>query len=420
MGSTVTEKIIAAHAGVATVRPGEIVNVKVDATMSSDGTGPMAIKQFKSMGATRVFDRERVGLFPGRRVPAKDINSAIMCQELRQFAREQGLKHYYEAGRTGIDMIRMVEVGLVKPGWLIAATNSHLTTLGAFGALAVPMGSTDAAYIFAFGETWLRVPETYRFVLRGKLPDFVMAKDVILQIIHMIGDGGARARAMEFTGDTVDGMSVEERMTLCCQTVEAGAKNGIVRADDLTLEYLGLPRDSELPLPASDPDAEYAQTFEIDATTLPVTVSAPSSPSNAHPIEELAGIKVDQVVLGGCTNGRIGDFRLAATMLRGKKVADTVRMIVVPATPQVHLQALREGLIEIFVEAGAVVGPPGCGPCSGTQMGVLGPGEVCLTTTSRNFPGRMGALDSQVYLGNGLVAAATAITGAITHPREVA
>lgn len=420
MGSTVTEKIIAAHAGRDKVRPGEIVNVKVDATMSSDGTGPMAIKQFRSMGARRVFDPERVGLFPGRRVPPKDIDSAIMCQELRQFAREQGLKHYYEAGRTGIDMIRMAEVGLVKPGWLLAATNSHLTTLGAFGAVAVPMGSTDVAYIFAFGETWLRVPETYQFIIRGRLGDYILAKDVILQIIRMIGDGGARARAMEFVGDTVARMPIEERMTLCCHTAEAGAKSGIVPADGITLEALGLSQDGQQDPPASDPDAEYAKVFDIDAAAIPVTVSAPHAPSNAHPIEELAGIRVDQVVVGGCTGGNIGDLRLAAGILRGKRVAETVRMIVVPATPRVYLQALREGLIETFVESGAVVTPPGCGPCSGTQMGVLAPGEVCITTTSRNFPGRMGARDSQVYLGNALVATATAISGAITHPGEVA
>lgn len=420
MGSTVTEKIIATHAGKECVRPGEIVGVKVDVSMSSDATGPLAIKQFKRMGATRVFDPERVGLFPARRVPAKDIHSAIQLQELRQFAREQGLRHFYEIGRNGIDLNVMVEVGLVRPGWLIAASNSHLTTLGAFGAVAIPMGSTDVAYIFAFGETWLRVPETQRFVITGRLGRYVTAKDVMLQIIGMIGDGGARACAMEFAGDTVERMSIEDRMTLCNMAAEAGAKNAIVAADDTTLDHLGLRREDGVAMVASDPDARYARQLEIDARTIPVTVSAPHAPSNAHPIEEVAGTRVDQVVVGGCTNGLIRDFRLVASMLRGRKVADSVRMIVFPATHRIYLEALREGLLEVFAEAGAAILPPGCGPCGGSHMGALGPGEVCLTTTPRNFPGRMGARDSQVYLANPLVAAATAITGAITHPEEVA
>ncbi len=420
MASTITEKIIAAHAGRESVRPGEIVDVKVDVSMSSDATGPMAVKQFRAMGATRVFDPERIGMFPARRVPNKDIHAAMLAQEIRQFSREQGLKHYYEVGRNGIDVIMMSEVGLVKPGWLIAASNSHLTCLGAFGALAVPMGSTDVAYIFAFGETWLRVPDTYRFVVRGQLGPYVMAKDLILQIIKMIGDGGARYRTMEFAGDTIERMSMEERMSLCTMTTEAGAKNGIVAADDVTLEYLGISREEAPAMVASDPDAQFAKLFEIAAADIPVTVSAPCAPSNAHPIEDLAGIKVDQVVLAGCNNGRIGDLRMAAAMLRGRKLADSVRMIVTPATQKVLLMALKEGLIETFVEAGAAVTPPGCGPCGGSHLGALGPGEVCVTTTPRNFPGRMGARDSQVYLANPLVAAATAITGVITHPAEVA
>lgn len=260
MASTITEKIIAAHAGRDTVHPGEIVAARVDSTMSSDGAGPMAIKQFRRMGATRVFDPKRVGLFPGRRVPPKDIDSAIMCQELRSFAREQGLEHYHEAGRSGIDMIRMVEVGLVKPGWLIAATNSHLTTLGAFGAVAVPMGSTDAAYIFAFGETWLRVPPTLKFVIEGKLSDYVMANDVALQIIRTIRDGEARACVMEFVGDEVERMPIEECMTLCCHAAEAGAKNAIVPADSATFEYLLLPsRRRECPAlwPGASPGSSF-------------------------------------------------------------------------------------------------------------------------------------------------------------------
>jgi len=419
VASTITEKIIASHAGVESVRPGEIVTVKVDFTMSTDATGPLAIKQFRRMGATKVFDLERVGLFPARRVPNKDIASATLAQELRQFAREQGLKHYYEVGRNGIDLNMMVELGVVEPGSLIAASNSHLTTLGAFGALAVPMGSTDVAYIFTFGETWLRVPESYRFVVNGRLGEYVTAKDVMLQIIKRIGDGGARACAMEFVGEAIEAMSVDDRMTLCNMAAEAGAKNGIVAADQATLEYLGI-LGQEGVMFRSDPDACYAREFVLDGSDIPVTVSAPFAPSNAHPIEDLAGTPVDQVVVGGCTNGLIRDFRLLAKALRGRKIAETVRLVVVPATTKVYLAALQEGLIETFVEAGAVVLPPGCGPCGGSHMGVLGPGEVCLTTTPRNFPGRMGPRDSQVYLGSPLVAAATAITGVITHPAEVA
>lgn len=420
MGNTITEKIIAAHSGKDSVRPGEIVTVKVDFTMSTDSTGPLAIEQFRRMGATRVFDPELVGLFPARRVPNKDIASAMLAQKVRQFAMEQGLKHYYEVGRNGIDLNMMVELGVVKPGYLIAASNSHLTTLGAFGALAIPMGSTDVAYIFAFGETWLRVPESYRFVINGLLGEYVTAKDVMLQIIKMIGDGGARACAMEFVGEAVEKMPVDERMTLCNMAAEAGAKNGIVAADDSTLEYLGIGPDDGARMFRSDPDARYARELAIEASDIPVTVSAPHAPSNAHPIESVAGTKVDQVVVGGCTNGLIRDFRLLAKTLKGRKVARTVRLFVVPATTAVYLEALREGLIETFIEAGAAVLPPGCGPCGGSHMGVLGPGEVCLTTTPRNFPGRMGPRDSQVYLGSPLVAAATAITGVITHPAEVA
>ncbi|MDK2856560.1 MAG: 3-isopropylmalate/(R)-2-methylmalate dehydratase large subunit [Bacillota bacterium] len=419
MGLTITEKILAAHAGREAVRPGEIVSVKIDLALANDITGPVAIKEFYGMGAEKVFDRERVVLVPDHFVPNKDIKSAEQAKILRTFAREQHLTHYYEVGEMGIEHALLPEEGLALPGQVIIGADSHTCTYGGLGAFATGVGSTDLAAAWALGEIWFKVPETIRFVYRGRPAPYVGAKDLILYTIGQIGVDGALYKAMEFSGEVIDNLSVDGRLTLCNMAVEAGAKNGIIAPDETTLAYVNARAKWPFKVYRSDPDASYAAVYEFDVTGLEPQVAAPHLPSNVHGVRELAGVKIDQVVIGSCTNGRLEDLRVAAQILKGRRVHPETRLIVIPATQAVYLTALREGLIEIFLSAGAVVSTPTCGPCLGGYMGILAAGERCLATTNRNFVGRMGHPTSEVYLAGPAVAAATAVSGHIAHPADV-
>lgn len=420
MGLTITEKILAAHAGRSEVRAGEIVSVRVDLTLANDITGPVAIREFENMGAETVFDRDRVVLVPDHFVPNKDIKSAEQARILREFARAQRITHYFEVGEMGVEHALLPERGLALPGQVIIGADSHTCTYGGLGAFATGVGSTDLAAAWALGETWLKVPETLRFIYHGKLPPFVGAKDLILYTIGQIGVDGALYKAMEFSGEAIAGLSVEGRLTLCNMAVEAGAKNGIVAPDETTLAYVNARAVWPFKVYQSDPDATYAGVYEFDVSRLDPQVAAPHLPSNVHSVKKLAGVKIDQVVIGSCTNGRLEDLRTAACLLAGRRVHPETRLIVIPATPAVYLSALREGLVEVFLAAGAAVSTPTCGPCLGGYMGILAAGEKCLATTNRNFVGRMGHPTSEVYLAGPAVAAATAVRGRITHPGELA
>ena len=419
MGMTLTEKILAAHAGREEVSPGEIVNCRVDLVLANDITAPLAIEAFREVGAKRVFDREKVVLVPDHFTPNKDIRSAEQCKLLREFAREQGIVHYYEVGRMGIEHALLPELGLVKPGDLVIGADSHTCTYGALGAFSTGVGSTDAAAAMITGEIWLRVPESMKFIYYGKLPPWVGGKDLILFTIGEIGVEGARYRAMEFTGETISELGMDGRFTMANMAIEAGAKNGIFLPDEITMRYGEGRWKGEARVYSSDPDAEYVEVREYDVSGLQPQVACPPSPGNVKGVRELSGVGIDQVVIGSCTNGRLDDLREAAQILKGWKVAPYVRLIVIPATQNVYLQALREGLIEVFIEAGAAVSTPTCGPCLGGHMGVLAEGERAVATTNRNFVGRMGHKGSEVYLSNPAVAAASAILGRIAHPEEV-
>ena len=419
MGMTITEKILAAHAGREEVSPGEIINCRVDLVLANDITAPLAIEAFREVGAKRVFDREKVVLVPDHFTPNKDIRSAEQCKLLREFAREQGIVHYYEVGRMGIEHALLPELGLVKPGDLVIGADSHTCTYGALGAFSTGVGSTDAAAAMITGEIWLRVPESMKFIYYGKLPPWVGGKDLILFTIGEIGVEGARYRAMEFTGETISGLGMDGRFTMANMAIEAGAKNGIFLPDEITMRYGEGRWKGEARVYRSDPDAEYVEVREYDVSGLQPQVACPPSPGNVKGVRELSGVEIDQVVIGSCTNGRLDDLREAAQILKGRKVAPYVRLIVIPATQNVYLQALREGLIEVFIEAGAAVSTPTCGPCLGGHMGVLAEGERAVATTNRNFVGRMGHKGSEVYLSNPAVAAASAILGRIAHPEEV-
>jgi len=419
MGMTITEKILAAHAGREEVSPGEIVNCRVDLVLANDITAPLAIEAFREVGAKRVFDREKVVLVPDHFAPNKDIRSAEQCKLLREFAREQGIVHYYEVGRMGIEHALLPELGLVKPGDLVIGADSHTCTYGALGAFSTGVGSTDAAAAMITGEIWLRVPESMKFIYYGKLPPWVGGKDLILFTIGEIGVEGARYRAMEFTGETISELGMDGRFTMANMAIEAGAKNGIFLPDEITMRYGEGRWKGEARIYSSDPDAEYVEVREYDVSGLQPQVACPPSPGNVKGVRELSGVEIDQVVIGSCTNGRLDDLREAAQILKGRKVAPYVRLIVIPATQNVYLQALREGVIEVFIEAGAAVSTPTCGPCLGGHMGVLAEGERAVATTNRNFVGRMGHKGSEVYLSNPAVAAASAILGRIAHPEEV-
>jgi len=416
---TLVEKILAAHAGKARVTPGDLVNVRVDLVLSNDITAPIAIREFRRIGIDRVFDPQKVVMVPDHFTPNKDILSAEQAKLVREFALEQGLV-YFEVGRMGIEHVLLPEQGLVLPGDVVIGADSHTCTYGALGAFSTGMGSTDIASAMAGGEIWMKVPPTIRFVYRGKLPQWVGGKDLILYTIGEIGVDGALYSAMEFSGEAVDMLSMDGRFTMANMAIEAGAKVGIFAVDDRTREYV---RDrARRPYKAceSDHDAEYQRVVEYDVSGLEPQVACPHSPANTKPVSQVAGVEIDQAVIGSCTNGRLEDLRIAAQVLRGKQVHPRVRCIVVPGSQSVYLEALREGLVEVFIDSGAVVSTPTCGPCLGGYMGVLAAGERCVSTTNRNYTGRMGSPESEVYLSNPAVAAASAVTGRIASPVEVA
>jgi 3-isopropylmalate/(R)-2-methylmalate dehydratase large subunit len=419
MSMTITEKILAAHADADQVRPGEIIDCRVDFVFANDITAPLAIQEFQKMGIPQVFDPDRVAFVFDHYVPSKDIASAQQCKITREFARAHDLPHFYDIGRSGIAHVLLAEEGFVGPGDVFVGADSHTCNQGALGAFATGVGSSDLAAAMALGRLWLRVPESVKYVLRGKLQPWVTGKDLILAIIGRIGVDGARYGAMEFAGEALAHLSMDERFSITNMAVEAGAKNGIMEPDDVTLAWFRPRARRSSAMYRSDPDANYADVRDIDASALETVVSVPSSPGNVVPVREVAGVKVDQCFIGTCTNGRIEDLRMAATVLAGRKVHAETRLLVIPATPRIYRQALEEGLIQIFLDAGGAISTSTCGPCIGGHMGVLAEGEVCVSTSSRNFIGRMGHRQSQVYLSNAGVAAASAVLGRLAHPDEV-
>ena len=419
MGMTITEKIIAAHSGKEQARPGEFVYADVDIALGNDITAPIAIREFEAAGIKKVFDPARVVLIPDHFTPNKDIQSAEQSKQLRRFAREHKLTHYYEVGRCGIEHAFLPEQGIVVPGDLVIGADSHTCTYGAIGAFATGVGSTDLAACMATGKVWLRVPETLRFIFEGDLPRWIGGKDLILYTIGRIGVDGARYKAMEFAGTAIAALNMDERLAFCNMAIEAGAKNGIIAPDQVTESYEEERAQRPPKVYASDEDASYLETFEWDVSNLSPQVALPHLPENAKPVEECTDVEIDQVVIGSCTNGRMTDLRTAASILKGRKIAPGLRLIVIPATQEIYLQAMREGLLEVFIEAEAAVSTPTCGPCLGGHMGILAEGERALATTNRNFVGRMGHPKSEVYLCGPAVAAASAVTGRITHPDEL-
>ncbi len=419
MGMTIAEKILAAHCGRETVEPDEIVMAKLDLVLGNDITAPLAIEAFRKSGVKTVFDRDRIVLVLDHFTPNKDIRSAEQCRVVRDFAREQKITHFYDVGEMGIEHVLLPEQGLVVPGDLMIGADSHTCTYGALGAFATGVGSTDLAAAMIGGEAWFRVPHSMLFRYEGELRRWVSGKDLILFTIGRIGVAGARYCAMEFTGPAVAALSMSDRLTMSNMAIEAGAKAGIFPPDRVTREYVKNRARREPRFYASDPDAEYLETHTIDVSGIEPVVACPSLPSNVKPVREAKGVRIDQSVIGSCTNGRLEDLRVAAGILRGRKVAPTVRTIVLPGSQQVYLEALREGLIEIFVEAGAAVSTPTCGPCLGGHMGILAAGERAVATTNRNFVGRMGHPESEVYLAGPAVAAASAVTGELTHPDDI-
>ncbi|MBC7319792.1 3-isopropylmalate dehydratase large subunit [bacterium] len=418
MGMTLTEKIISAHTNKDEVHSGEFVIAKVDFSLANDITGPLAIKEFEKIGVDRVFDKERIALIPDHFTPNKDIPSAEQCKVLREFARRMDLKYYYEVGRVGIEHALLPEEGLVVPGDVVIGADSHTCTYGALGAFSTGVGSTDLANVWATGDIWLRVPESIKFILYGKPQKWVTGKDIILNIIGRIGVEGANYMAMEFSGEALKYISMDSRFTICNMAIEAGAKNGIIPFDDITANYMKGRNKRPYKIYLPDESADYKEIIEIDVSSIPLEVALPHLPSNVKSVEDIGEIYIDQVVIGSCTNGRMEDLRIAAQILKGKKVHPYVRLIVIPATQEIYLQALKEGLIEIFISAGASVSTPTCGPCLGGHMGILAKGEKALATTNRNFIGRMGHPESEVYLCGPAVAAASSIEGKITAPYD--
>jgi 3-isopropylmalate/(R)-2-methylmalate dehydratase large subunit len=416
---TITQKILAAHCGKDYVEPGELILAKVDIALANDITAPLAIRAFHHAGAKQVFDQERVVLVNDHFAPNKDIASAQQCQTVRRFAKEQHLRHFYEGGDMGVEHALLPEKGIVGPGDLIIGADSHTCTYGALGAFASGVGSTDLGAAMITGECWLKVPESMKFVYAGKLPPWVTGKDLILMTIGDIGVDGANYRAMEFTGEAISSLPMDERFSMANMAVEAGAKNGIIAPDEITLKYVQGRTLRPFQVYAGDPEASYIAEKTYEVSRLEPQIALPPSPENVQPLSRVKDVRIDQAVIGSCTNGRLGDLRLAARVIKGRKVSSGVRLIVIPATPWIYRQAMEEGLLAVFLDAGAVIGPPTCGPCLGGHMGILAPGEVAIATTNRNFTGRMGHPQSQVYLANPAVAAASAVTGRISGPEDL-
>ena len=419
MGMTMTQKILAKHAGLESVGAGQLIEANVDLTLANDITGPVAIREMEKAGFDKVFDRTRIALVMDHFVPNKDIKSAEQCLECREFAKKHQIVNFYDVGAMGIEHALLPEKGLTAPGELIIGADSHTCTYGALGAFSTGVGSTDLAAGMATGKAWFKVPGAIRFVLKGKLSPWVSGKDVILHIIGQIGVDGALYQSMEFVGEGVASLSMDDRFTICNMAIEAGAKNGIFPVDEKTMAYIQGRVDREVTVFEADPDAVYEREIEIDLSALKPTVACPHLPENTKTINELGHIEVQQSVIGSCTNGRIDDMRAAAAILKGRKVHPSVRTIVIPATQEVYLQCIEEGLTKIFIQAGAIVSTPTCGPCLGGHMGILAHGERSVSTTNRNFVGRMGHITSEIYLASPAVAAASAVAGSICAPDEL-
>jgi len=414
-----TQKILAAHAGIEEVHPGQMIKARLDLVLGNDITAPVAIEEFNRIGANRVFDKSKVAIVPDHFTPNKDIKSAENCKLVREFSRKMEIENYFEIGQMGIEHALIPEKGLAVPGDVIIGADSHTCTYGALGAFSTGIGSTDMAVGMATGEAWFKVPGAIKFILKGKPGKWVSGKDIILHIIGMIGVDGALYQSMEYSGDGVGHLSMDDRFTIANMAIEAGAKNGIFEADGKTLEYVSEHSERIPKIFKADADAEYNRVIEIDLGAIKPTVAFPHLPENARSIDEVGDIRIDQVVIGSCTNGRLEDLRTAAKVLKGSKVSSSVRTIIIPATQKIYLEAMKEGLLEIFIEAGAAVSTPTCGPCLGGHMGILAKGERAVATTNRNFVGRMGHPESEVYLASPAVAAASAITGKISSPEEV-
>jgi len=416
MGMTMTQKILAAHAGLDKVEAGQLIMADLDMVLANDITGPVSINEFEKAGFDGVFDKSRISLVMDHFTPNKDIKSAEQCMKCRIFAKRFDIDNFYDVGSMGIEHALLPEKGLVAPGEAIIGADSHTCTYGALGAFSTGVGSTDLAAGIARGQAWFKVPEALRFELSGSLSKNVSGKDVILHIIGMIGVDGALYKSMEFTGSGVASLTMDDRLCISNMAIEAGAKNGIFPVDDTTKEYVKGRVDRPYKIYEADADAEYAETYKIDLSAIPPTVSFPHLPENARPVSEAGDVKIDQVVIGSCTNGRASDMKAAAEILKGKHIADGIRGIIIPATQSVYKECIKNGWLDIFIDAGCIVSTPTCGPCLGGHMGILAEGERCVATTNRNFVGRMGHTKSEVYLASPAVAAASAIAGKIAQP----
>ncbi len=419
MGMTMTQKILAKHAGLDKVEAGQLIEANLDLVLGNDITSPVAIHEMKKLKDQKVFDKDKIALVMDHFVPNKDIKSAEHVKEVREFACEKCISNFYDVGQMGIEHALLPEKGLVVAGDAVIGADSHTCTYGALGAFSTGVGSTDMAAGMATGKAWFKVPSAIKFILTGKPAPFISGKDIILHIIGMIGVDGALYQSMEFVGDGLQYLTMDDRFTIANMAIEAGGKNGIFPVDDKTLEYISEHSDRKPVVYEADPDAEYTAEYTIDLSQLRPTVSFPHLPENTKTVDEAGDVEIDQVVIGSCTNGRLSDLQIAADILKGKKVKKGLRVIVIPATQQVYLDAMEAGYIKTFIEAGAVVSTPTCGPCLGGYMGILASGEKCVSTTNRNFVGRMGATDSEIYLASPAVAAASALTGKITDPATV-
>lgn len=419
MGMTMTQKILADHAGLSEVKAGQLIMARVDMVLGNDVTTPVAVNEFEKLGVDRVFDTGKIAIVPDHFTPNKDIKSAELVRQIREFSRKMGIVNFFEIGRMGVEHALLPEKGLVVPGDVVIGADSHTCTYGALGAFSTGIGSTDMAAAMATGEAWFKVPEAIRFILTGKPGRWVTGKDVILHIIGMIGVDGALYKSMEFTGEGLSHLSMDDRFSMANMAIEAGGKNGIFDVDGKTLEYVWEHSKKPYKVYAADPDAEYCRTYEIDLGGIKPTVAFPHLPDNTRTIDQVGDIKIDQVVIGSCTNGRIEDMRIAASILKNRKIHPDVRCIIIPATQKIWKMSMNEGLFDIFIEAGASVSTPTCGPCLGGHMGVLAKGERAVSTTNRNFVGRMGHPESEVYLASPAIAAASAVTGRISSPDEL-
>lgn len=419
MGMTMSQKILARHAGLDSVHAGQLVMAKLDLVLGNDITSPVAIREFPKFGKDKVFDKDKIALVPDHFAPNKDIKAAEQCKCLRQFASAQDITHYFEVGQMGVEHALLPEKGLVTGGDLVIGADSHTCTYGALGAFSTGVGSTDMACGMSWGKDWFKVPTAIKFNLHGKMSQYVSGKDLILHIIGMIGVDGALYQSMEFTGDGVSHMTMDDRFTVCNMAIEAGGKNGIFPVDEATLAYLKAHGAKEPEVYEADKDAVYTKEYDIDLSQLKSTVAFPHLPENTHTFDDMPQVKIDQVVIGSCTNGRLSDLEAAAAILKGRKVAKGVRCIILPATQRIWQEAMHEGLFDVFINAGCAVSTPTCGPCLGGHMGILAEGERAVSTTNRNFVGRMGHVKSEVYLASPTVAAASAVTGYITDPKSV-